>query len=88
MSEEELPNIQIDAGRRQYFVEVKLTEKGRKFLKITERKLLHDGHHERCEIVIFEKDIAKVVEALRVALRCFPDGGDLEMCNEGIKKYE
>ncbi|TAE19589.1 MAG: DUF3276 family protein [Bacteroidetes bacterium] len=48
----------ISAGRRTYFLDIKQTTDGAKYLKITESKQ-SSGNFERHNILLFEEDIDK-----------------------------
>lgn len=48
----------ISAGRRTYFLDIKQTTEGSKYLKITETKKVGDSF-ERNNILLFEEDISK-----------------------------
>ncbi|WP_158857390.1 DUF3276 family protein [Lunatibacter salilacus] len=67
-----IESIKIPAKKRTYFVEVKETREGAKFLKIIESKQLDDGEFEQYRIMVFEDDINDIVKALRIALKHFP----------------
>lgn len=71
-TDKDIENIKIAAGKRTYFVDVKQTREGAKYLKISESKRLDNGEYERYHIMIFEEDINGIVEALRTALQHFP----------------
>lgn len=70
--DKEIESIKIAAGKRTYFVDVKETREGAKYLKISESKRLENGEYERHRIMVFEEDINNIVEALRTALQHFP----------------
>ena len=71
-NDKDIENIKIAAGKKTYFVDVKQTREGAKYLKISESKRLDNGEYERHIIMIFEEDINNIVEALRRALQHFP----------------
>lgn len=71
-NEKDLASIKVAAGKRTYFIDVKETREGAKYLKISESKRLEDGSYERHRVMIFEDDINGIVEALRTALKHFP----------------
>jgi hypothetical protein len=66
-----MESLKVAAGKRTYFLDVKLTREGAKYLKICESKRLENGEYERNQILIFEEDINNIVEALRIALPHF-----------------
>lgn len=70
--DKEIDSIKISAGKRTYFLDVKQTSKGAKYLQITESKRIDKGEFERYEIIVFEENINKIVEALRKILLHFP----------------
>ena len=57
--EKEIYTEQIMAGKRTYFMDVKESAKGAKYLVLTESKKLDDDTFERHSIMIFEEDIEK-----------------------------
>ena len=70
--EKSLTSIKIAAGKRTYFVDVKDTSNGGKYLKITESKLIENGQFERHGVMVFEEDLKRFAEALMTALLQFP----------------
>ncbi len=47
-------------GKRTYFFDVKVTQKGDKYLKITETRLMEEGEpRKRAMIMIFPEDIER-----------------------------
>lgn len=69
--DKDITNIKIAAGKRTYFVDVKQTREGAKYLKVCESKRLDNGAYERHRIMVFEEDLNNLVEALRTALQHF-----------------
>ena len=67
-----IESLKIDAGKRTYFLDVKQTRERLKYVKITESKRLEDGEFERHQILIFEEDIYKIMDAFQSALKHFP----------------
>lgn len=59
---EELFSEKFYAGRRTYFLDVKETSKGDKYLVITESKKV-DEDFERHQIFIYEEDILKFAKS-------------------------
>lgn len=59
---EELFTEKFYAGRRTYFLDVKETSKGDKYLVITESKKVEDDF-ERHQIFVYEEDILKFSKA-------------------------
>lgn len=50
----------IRCGKRTYFFDVKVTQKGDKYLKITETRLMEEGEpRKRSVIMIFPEDIER-----------------------------
>lgn len=72
--DKEIDSIKIAARKRTYFLDVKQTCKGAKYLKICESKRIDKGEFDRHGIMIFEEDLYKIVEALKVVLKYFPVG--------------
>lgn len=54
----EVSSEQVKAGKRTYFLNLKLTKEGSKYLHITESKKKGE-EFERNSIMIFEEDITK-----------------------------
>jgi hypothetical protein len=71
-NEKDIESVKVSAGKRTYFLDVKLTREGAKYLKISESKRLEDGNYERHGVMFFEEDINEIVEALRTVLKHFP----------------
>ncbi len=67
MNTQEIYSDSFPAGRRTYFIDIKLTEKGDKYLKITESKKDTDGGFERHQIMVFKEDIEKFTDAVAKA---------------------
>jgi len=61
---EELYSEKFYAGRRTYFLDVKETMKGDKYLVITESKKVEE-EFERHQIFIYEEDILKFSKAFK-----------------------
>ena len=67
--ENKIYSERIKVGQRTYFIDIKLSEKGQKFLQITESKKT-DTNFERQNVIIFNEGIEKFSEAfVRVLLR-------------------
>ena len=62
--EKEIHSEQILAGKRTYFMDIKETAKGDKYLVITESKKIEEGKFERHNIMIFQEDIETFAFAL------------------------
>lgn len=71
-NDKDIESIKVAAGKRTYFIDVKQTREGAKYLKISESKRLENGEYERHRVMVFEDDINNIVEALRTALHHFP----------------
>ena len=63
---EEVYTARFQAGRRTYFVDVKQTPSGDRYLKVTEKKK-EDGRIDRFSVFIYEEDMAKFLHALEGA---------------------
>ena len=67
--ENDLYSEQIKVGKRTYFLDIKLTKEGKKFLQISENKKTDTGF-DRYNVIVFEEGIEKFSEAfVRVLLR-------------------
>ena len=64
MKNEEIFSTKFQAGNRTYFLNVKTTINGDKYLKITESKRKSDSEFERHQIIIFDKGIDKLSEKI------------------------
>jgi hypothetical protein len=74
----EIESLKIAAGKRTYFLDLKQSREGLKFLKITESKRLDSGEYERYSIMIFEENFNQITEALRKLLHHFPSYEKIE----------
>ncbi len=68
----EIESLTVPAGKRTYFIDVKKTREGAKYLKISESKRLENGEYERHQVLIFEEDINNIAEAVKQLLVLFP----------------
>lgn len=64
MNKEEIFSTSFQAGNRTYFLDVKKTKDGNKYLKISESKRINDTDFERHHIMVFEESIEKFTEML------------------------
>jgi hypothetical protein len=69
--EGDLYSEQISAGKRTYFLDIKQSTKGNKYLVITESKKVDDGKFERHSVMIFEEDIEKFATSFMKVLLKF-----------------
>lgn len=65
MANEQSEAIKIPAWQRTYFLDVKESKKGSKYLVFTESKKNKEGKFDRQRIMIFKDDLPAVVEALK-----------------------
>ncbi len=65
MGNENSEAIKIPAWQRTYFLDVKESKKGSKYLVFTESRKNKEGKFDRQRIMIFKDDLHAVVEALR-----------------------
>ena len=61
----EIFNVEVPAGRRKYFFDVKINKDKQKYLKITESKRTDHGYEHR-RIMIFEEHFGEFFEGLEV----------------------
>lgn len=64
MNKEEIFSTSLQAGNRTYFLDVKKTIDGNKYLKISESKRINETDFERHQIMVFDESIEKFAEAL------------------------
>ena len=65
MGNQESGAIKIPAWQRTYFIYVKESKKGSKYLIFTESKKNQEGKFDRQRIMIFKDDLQAVVDALK-----------------------
>jgi hypothetical protein len=76
MSQEpEIFSESVIAGRRTYFIDVKFTAQGEKYLKITESEPRKGVSFKHDRVMIFEDHIKEFAEALAKAFKFFGDKG-------------
>jgi hypothetical protein len=63
----ELFKRMVKAGRRTYFISVKQTESDKKYVTVTESRLVDKNKFDRFNILIFADKLAEVVTALQDA---------------------
>ena len=64
MKNEEIFSTKFQAGNRTYFLDVKATKDGDKYLKITESKRKSESEFEPHQIIIFDEGIDKLAEKI------------------------
>lgn len=64
---QEVFNRMVKAGQRTYFVNVKEAANGKRYLTITESKLVEKDKFEKFRIMVFKEKVAEFVEALQEA---------------------
>ncbi|SDC85366.1 DUF3276 family protein [Williamwhitmania taraxaci] len=84
---EDIFTTQIHAGSRTYFFDVKTSENGEKYLKITESKHISEHTFERYQILIFEKDVEKFELAILEALKKIKPSTNTITLDEKRKKH-
>jgi len=77
MNSKEIYSDKIIKGRRTYFFDIKESEKGALYLKITESKKTEEGFEHR-HVLIFEEDINDFTDAM---LRVIVNFKDLKKSN-------
>lgn len=72
MSDNEIYSDRITKGSRTYFFDIKKSEKGALYLKISESKKTGGGfeHHR---LMVFDEDLKDFVEALKNSLKKFKE---------------
>jgi len=63
----EIFNRMVKAGQRTYFVNVKESAKGNKYITLTESKRVEKDKFERFRIMIFQDKIAEFIDAIQEA---------------------
>ena len=74
--DKDIESVQVSAGRRLYFIDVKEAKDGSRLLKLTEGKKMENGAFDRHRILIYEEDIHNVFEAIKSLMHHFPDRGN------------
>lgn len=72
MSENEIYSDRITKGSRTYFFDIKKSEKGDLYLKVSESKRTDSGF-ERHQLMVFDEDLKDFVEALKKSLTKFKE---------------
>ena len=65
----ELFNQMVKAGKRTYFVSVKEASNNRKYLTLTESKLVDDNKFERFRIMVFQDKLGDFANAFADACK-------------------
>ncbi|MCI0531797.1 MAG: PUR family DNA/RNA-binding protein [candidate division Zixibacteria bacterium] len=68
-SKSEILSEKVNAGKRTYFIDVKLTSNGDKYLKISESRPEKGKSFKHDRVIVFEDNIKKFAEALTKAFR-------------------
>jgi hypothetical protein len=64
MENKELPSIKIPAGKRTYFLDIKKSREGIKYLVISESKLDDKGAYQRERVMVFHEHFPALFEGL------------------------
>lgn len=72
MSENDIYSNKITKGSRTYFFDIKKSEKGDLYLKVSESKKTENGH-EHHRLMVFDEDLKDFVEALKKSLTKFKE---------------
>ncbi len=72
MSDNEIYSDKITKGSRTYFFDIKKSEKGDLYLKVSESKKTKSGY-EHHRLVVFGEDLKDFVEALKKSLTKFKE---------------
>jgi len=72
MSDNEIYSDKITKGSRTYFFDIKKSEKGDLYLKVSESKKTENGY-EHHRLMVFDEDIKDFVEALKKSLTKFKE---------------
>jgi hypothetical protein len=60
-------NRMVKGGRRTYFVSVKESKNNKKYITLTESKVVGDGKFDRFNIMLFPEKVGDLVQALQEA---------------------
>lgn len=63
----------VSAGKRTYFFDVRESEKGTKYLMISETRLAENGSRERQRLMLFQNTVPGFVGTLNKALELMKD---------------
>lgn len=79
--QEELYSQQVPAGKRKYFIDVKATKGGDKYITIAESRKIFDNntgtfYFEKNKMFLYKEDFEKFHEALQNAFR-YVDTGEM-----------
>lgn len=69
MTKDDLFSTSFHAGRRTYFLDIKKTKDGDKYIKISESKRTDQGDFERHHIIVFQEDIDKFADAVAKTIK-------------------
>lgn len=69
MNKDEIFSSSFQAGNRTYFLDIKKTKGGDKYLKITESKRLNEKDFERRHIMVFEESIEVFAKAINQTIK-------------------
>lgn len=72
MNDNEIYSDKITKGSRTYFFDIKKSEKGDLYLKISESKKTQSGY-EHHRLMVFDEDLKDFVEALKKSLTKFKE---------------
>lgn len=72
MSNNEIYSDKITKGSRTYFFDIKKSEKGDLYLKVSESKKTENGY-EHHRLMVFDEDLKDFVEALKKSLTKFKE---------------
>ena len=72
MNDNEIYSNKITKGSRTYFFDIKKSEKGDLYLKISESKKTQSGY-EHHRLMVFDEDLKDFVEALKKSLTKFKE---------------
>ena len=72
MADNEIYSDKITKGTRTYFFDIKKSEKGDLYLKVSESKKTENGY-EHHRLMVFDEDLKDFVEALKKSLTKFKE---------------
>jgi Protein of unknown function (DUF3276) len=65
MGKEKSEGIQVPAGQRTYFIDVKEAKNGKKYLVFTESKRNTEGKFDKQRIMVFSDHFKAIYEAMK-----------------------
>ncbi|MEM9822824.1 MAG: DUF3276 family protein [Bacteroidota bacterium] len=87
MERKALYTEQVKSGNRNFYFDIKTTEKGASFLAITITKRLEENNYERSQLIVFENEVEKFGEAFLRAMVNFRKTGREAMIEKARQQH-